>query len=224
MAQSVRPDRIYLWIAKDDLHLLPANVLELQHNGLLIRSCEDIRSYKKIIPALTLRGEDFLVTADDDVYYPRHWLRAFAQAYRPGCAEVLCGRARRISVDERGRPVPYANWPIEDAPGGASRYLFPTGVGGVMYARDIFHVDVLRSDLFSSLCPTADDVWLYWMAALKGATFRKVGRLSRMVSWLDSQRVALYAVNYESNDHQIEKMICRYGFPSDVASSPERVC
>jgi hypothetical protein len=83
----------------------------------------------------------------------------------------------------------------------------------VLYEPGIFHADVTRSDIFLDLCPTGDDVWLYWMAALNGARFRKVGPKRREINWADSQRVSLFAVNRTANDEQIAKMMTRYGLP-----------
>lgn len=213
LAQSIRPDRYLLWIAKADLASLPADVIRLQTDGLEIRTCEDFRSYNKIVPALASDSGDFLVTADDDAYYPRHWLREIAGAYRAGRKEVLCARAHRIRLDERHMPLPYAKWEKNVAPGDASPLLFPTGVGGVLYEPGIFHADVTRTDIFSKLCPTADDIWLYWMAALNGARFRKVGPVRPLVIWVHTQRFGLYEVNRTANDEQIAKMIALYGFP-----------
>jgi hypothetical protein len=218
LAQSVQPDSLLLWIARADFPLLPDDVIRLQSDGLVIRTCEDLKSYKKIIPALESGGDDFLVIADDDVYYPRNWLREIVGAYRPDEKEVLCGRAHRIMLDSRGMPLPYAQWKGEVPPGEPSNLLFPTGVGGVLYSPGIFHPDVTRTELFLRLCPTADDIWLYWMAALNGARFRKVGPQKQFVGWLDSQSVALFLINSESNDVQIANMISQYGIPYGASS------
>jgi len=212
LAQSVRPDHLCLWIAEDDLGSLPENVRRLCSDGLVIQRCQDLRSYTKIIPALTA-GHEFLVTADDDQYYRRHWLKELVGAYRPGRREVVCARAHRIRLDARGLPLPYFQWESEVAAGGDERLVFPTGVGGVLYEPGIFHNDVTRSEIFRDLCPSADDVWLYWMAALNGARFRKVGPRRRQIMWGDSQRVTLFSVNRTANDEQIANMISRYGFP-----------
>jgi hypothetical protein len=213
LAQSLRPDRLYLWIAEADLASLPENVTRLQTDGLAIHVCEDLRSYKKIIPALASGNDDFLVTADDDIYYPRHWLRDIVGAYRADHKEVICYRAHRIRLDAQGMPMPYLQWQGEVAAGEDTRLLFPTSGGGALYAPGIFHADVTRAEIFRDVCPTADDVWLYWMAALNGARFRRVGPRWRMIEWANSQRVALQDINYIANDQQIANMVALYGFP-----------
>jgi hypothetical protein len=219
LAQSVRPDQIYLWIAEADVASLPEKITRLRTDGLVIRACEDLRSYKKIIPALALGNDDFLLTADDDIYYPRHWLREIVGAYRAGRKEVICVRAHRIRLDARGMPLPYSQWENEVATGGDPRLLFPTGAGGVLYEPGIFNAEVTRTEIFRNLCPTGDDVWLYWMAALNGARFRKIGPWKKLIEWPHSQHVTLWRdINRTANDEQITNMIARYGFP--VGATP----
>ncbi len=213
LAQTVRADHLYLWIAQSDIALLPSAVTRLEDAGLTIRACDDLRSYKKVIPALLDSRGQFLLTVDDDVYYQRHWLKEITDAYRGGRKEVLCGRAHQIRLDVHGGPLPYSQWEGNVAEGRASRLIFPTGVGGVLYEPNIFHADVTRAEVFLRLCPTGDDIWLYWMAALNGARFRKVGRRSRLITWNESQQTSLYNTNQIDNDPQIANMVARYGFP-----------
>src|SRR5690554_2891317 len=52
LKQTIRPDMVILWVAEDDLKQLPEDVLSMQMQGLKICQTEDIRSYKKLIPAL----------------------------------------------------------------------------------------------------------------------------------------------------------------------------
>lgn len=221
LSQSLRPDRVCLWLAPADVDSLPENVLHLRAHGLTIRACEDFRAFKKIIPAIEAYANDFLVVADDDVYYPRHWLRELVAAYRPGSKEIVCTRAHRIRLTEQGLPLPYLQWNGEIPAGEGSELIFPTGTGGVLYEPGIFHPHVTRVEIFRNLCPSSDDIWLYWMASLNGARFRKVGPQRRFLSWVGSQRVTLCSKNcaptsgqgITPNDEQIANMISHYGFP-----------
>jgi hypothetical protein len=175
-----------------------------------------VRSYTKIIPALISDPDEFLVTADDDQYYPRNWLKDLVDSYRPGKREVLCARGHRIRLADDNVPLPYFDWEFDIESSGPDLLIFPTGVGGVLYEPHIFHDDVTHSDIFLKLCPSADDVWLYWMAALNGASFRKVGKRRRQTIWPNSQRVSLLSVNLTANDGQIANLISKYGFPTEA--------
>src|SRR6185312_7028817 len=52
LSQTIRPDRTVLWVAHNDFVEIPTAVRNLEQHGLEIRLCEDIRSYKKIVPSL----------------------------------------------------------------------------------------------------------------------------------------------------------------------------
>lgn len=216
MMQSVKPNHLELWIAEDDFAALPQPVLDLQKRGLSIRTCENLRSYKKIIPALAAHPDAFIVTADDDAYYWPTWLEELIAAYDPSAKEVICHRGHQIVTDATGRPAPYRQWAFETPSNAPSRSVFPTGLGGVLYRPGIFNAEVSRKELFQKYCPTGDDIWLFWMAALNGAKFRKVGPVRRFILWPGGQEVALYnhnVVGTDANDAQIDAMIAAYGFP-----------
>ena len=88
LCQTVRPDHLILWIAPADFALLPQSVRRLQARGLTIRLAEDIKSYKKIIPALDQFPDAFIVTADDDLFYWQSWLEELVKGAEPSAPVV----------------------------------------------------------------------------------------------------------------------------------------
>jgi hypothetical protein len=119
-------------------------------------------------------------------------------------------------LDKHGYPTKYELWDLEVGPGPASILTFPTGTGGILYPPHILHEDVDDAATFAELCPTADDVWLYWMAARNGATFRKIGPKRPFPLWIGSQEIALFNTNIRgeaANDVQISNMVDAYGWP-----------
>jgi len=74
LRQTVKPDAIVLWIASGDRSKLPDAVTRLERDGLTIACCDNLRSYKKIIPALERYPNAFIVAADDDLYIWPTWL------------------------------------------------------------------------------------------------------------------------------------------------------
>jgi hypothetical protein len=228
LSQSVAPDAVTLWIADTDKQELPRNVRTLQHAGLTIEYTEDLRSYKKIIPALRRFPDAFIATADDDVYYWPTWLEELVGAYSPARREILCHRVNRIRLGMDGLPLPYAEWDFEYQRSDASPLVFPTGVGGVLYPPGHLHSDVVDEATFRSLCPSTDDAWLYWMGLRAGSQFRRTelgDRLARrsassskfsMTPWPRSQESSLWRSNVlegGGNDNQIRNLIDRFGFP-----------
>ena len=214
--QTVKPDRTILWIAQSQYDALPSRVLSMQEHGLEIRTCEDIRSYKKIIPVLEQFPGRFVVTADDDLYYEWNWLKKIVTAFDPAKPAIISRRAHRPTRNAAGRMNPYTQWDLQFimSPGEAPRAdLFPTGAGGILYFPGAFSPQVTDREAIAELCPDADDVWLYWMARMQGSLYRQVGGPFREIAWPRSQRTSLKTANFSGgrNDLQIQAMEERYG-------------
>jgi hypothetical protein len=160
LQQDVKPDALVLWLSPAELARLPRSIRRLKRHGLTIAVCEDLKSYKKIIPALSAYPNAFIVTADDDVHYPKGWLRRFVEEYH-NSSEILCQRARRLTM-AGGRFAPYDSWPILKTESSAG--VFPTGLGGVLYPPGALHKDACNTADFMRLSPKGDDLWLYWAA------------------------------------------------------------
>lgn len=212
--QSVRPDRMILWLDPGDEAALPAEVRLL--DGLEVRTCPEWRSYKKLVPTLLETPDAYVVTADDDIYYPADWLEQL-EAAAAGGARVACHRAHRVIMAEGG-PAAYEEWNHNIDMPESGPLVLPTGVSGVLYAPGVFHPDVTRAELFESLAPSADDIWFYWMHRLCGSRPVKIGGRARIIEWGGSQAVNLRSENRPAegqggNDRAIAALLDRYGWP-----------
>jgi hypothetical protein len=215
LLQSYAKKHVDLWIAEKDMAQLPQKVKDLTAYGLQIHSCEDTRSYKKLIPALHKYPDLPIVIADDDAYYWSSWLDELLDAAKLGGAnEVICHRMHYIRLGENGLPLPYRQWESESQRIDASALHFPTGLGGVLYRPGVLPAEVFDRKAYMELCPTGDDIWFYWMARKNGATFRCVQVSSYIHNWRGSQKAALanHNVGKDMNDVQINAMINRYGY------------
>ncbi len=214
--QTVAADRTILWIAHADIDRLPHDVLDLREHGLEIRACEDVRSYKKLIPAWREDPARYFVTADDDVYYPPHWLSGLVDTARRYPGNVIAWRAHEAPLRPGGAFAPYRDWRLathRTAVDSDGLRLFPTGVGGVLYPPGAFAADLDKSDLFMQLAPQGDDIWLFWQARAAGTGQRRVAGQFDVLEWPSTQKVALYADNLlgDGNDRQIAAMAAHYG-------------
>lgn len=222
LRQSLKPDRLILWLSENNelgkpaisKTELPANLLRLVRRGLEIRWCEDIRSYRKIIPTLREHPEALIVTADDDILYPRHWLKLLFNAYQKEPQYVHCHRAHLIQYDTTGLALPYSQWIVlADGYQGPSFDLFPTGVGGTLYAPHHLHPEVLNEAAFMTLCPKADDVWLKAMSLLVNVQCKKVApRTFQLMEVSIPNNRTLFSENVilNGNDLQIKAVVERY--------------
>ena len=204
--QTIRPDALILWVASEEAGDLPQKVRMLERYGLVIEGTDDIRSYKKLVPILRQEPGSIIVTADDDAFYPSNWLEGLvtAAADDPGC--VYCYRARTIVI--RGETVlPYREWPLA---GRSARgdLIMPTGVGGVLYPPCALDIRATDAELFMRLCPTADDLWFYWMARQMRTNVAVVSQPDLHVSWPDVRGGSLALTNVAggANDRQFRAL------------------
>lgn len=175
--QTLKPDRVILWLAKEQFPNMESDIadsiLDLKRLGLSIMWCEDIKSYKKLIPALEQFPNDIIITADDDIYYPENWLELLYNSYLKNPEAIHCNRAHAVEIHENGF-LPYEKWNKCIKTSDASYKVFPTGCGGVLYPPKSLHMDVLNKEKFMSLSPTADDVWFWAMGVLNHTKFQVV--------------------------------------------------
>lgn len=222
LRQSIKPDRVILWLSETTdparprltSDNIPLKLRRLQDRGLQIRWCADIRSYRKIIPVLRYFPKALVVTADDDVFYPRKWLEQLYFSYLKEPQFIHCHRAHLVKYDIMGQALPYAQWELT-APGvvGPSLDLFPTGVGGVLYAPHHLSPEVVNEKVFLEICPFADDVWLRAMSLLNCVECKKVK--SKAIAYTEILFKNSYAlsqnnVNLNGNDTQIWSVGSRY--------------
>ncbi len=172
---AVRPSRLILWIDDEAiLNDLPRTLLRLQRRGLEIRRTKNYGPHKKFY-SFVESEENFylpLVTADDDIIYPRFWLRELLQSYLEYPTSVSCFRAHRVSIS--GSVIePYRQWEpcLDDLPSFSS---FSTGASGALYPPGLLRILKARGTDFLVVSPHADDVWLHASAVGSGFPTRQV--------------------------------------------------
>ncbi len=222
LLQDVRPQAVLLWIGQGDIEALPAEVRALEAFGLEIVACADHRSHTKYVHALERWPHANIAICDDDTYYPPHWLGGLVTAQRAG--EIPCHRVHRVALDAYGMPLGYRWWEHDIAGPSASPRHFPTGVGGALLRLDRFDPAVLDMAQATSLCPTADDIWLYFMARLANTSFRHTGWTEPLVTWAGSQGSALWRLNVaeHGNDKCLDAMVTAFGCDFALDRLPSR--
>ncbi|MEI9991481.1 MAG: glycosyltransferase family A protein [Rhizomicrobium sp.] len=224
LLQRMAPDRIILWIADADISL-PAAVLRLAERGVEIRRTADLGPYTKLIPAIAAQPGWFVVTADDDTYYPSDWLAGLVAAFDAEHPAVICHRAHRVGFTPSGLIQPYAQWEKDVAGPQEGIDLLPTGVGGVLYAPAVAKdMSATIMDIYA-LAPKADDLGLFWASRLIGLRTRKTSWRRSFASWPGSQRVGLFRRNNRGdarNDFYLARLIDVFGLPSSLAGRGTR--
>lgn len=196
--KNIKPDAVELWLAAEQFPNfekdLPSSLLMLKKYGLEICWCHDLRSYKKLIPALKKHSDSIIVTSDDDVYYGVAWLEKLYREYDANAKNIYCHRATKFEYHQ-------GEFSIQG--GGRNYYHEPSflnklvGVGGVMYSPGVLHEDIFKENIFMKYAPTNDDIW-FWFMAIKNSTMVKVVDCpeSRPINVLGSEKTSsLTSVN-----------------------------
>lgn len=167
LRQTLKPDRVVLWLDEENWNEdnIPEEIKELQKYGLTVRFCEDLKSYKKHVTALRSYPNAVIITTDDDFYYSSKMLERLISAYTKDRTRLYTLRAHRPLFDVHGEILPYNNWKLLEH-NSSKGPLFPTTGGGCLLKRELLHKDALDKNLFTTLCPKADDVWFYFMGVL----------------------------------------------------------
>ena len=218
MEQTMKANRIILWLDYSfEKQPLPKALQLLQKRGLEIEYCKDIRSYKKLIPALKKYPDDAIITIDDDVLYEFDLLEKLITAYQQSPSYIYCNRHHLMRQDTEGKVFPYTQWTWNYINLNANIMNFPTGVGGVLYPPHSLDEEVFNEAVFLDICKYADDVWFKAMAMKKGTLSKKVyTHNSKGEEYLDNEEVqdiALCRINAQGamlNDKQIEAVFTKY--------------
>jgi len=213
LRQEIIADKIILWIADDDIHLLPKAIKQMseRHDIFEIKTCKDIGSYKKLIPSLKLYPSSYIVTADDDVYYPKKWLGRLIENIS-STHVIIAHRTHELTFDKDNKVTSYAEW-NQCYETSTSNHLMGTGIGGIVYPPNTFSPEVLNEETFISLCKNADDIWFFWMSRLNGVPTKWSGYSFNFVNWLGTNDTGLAGANVYGgkNDICIQNMLAKYG-------------
>jgi hypothetical protein len=226
MRQTVPPDKIILWLAKnqfDGFQSLPKSLLKLVDRGLEIRFCdEDLRSHKKYYFALQEFPKDFIVTTDDDIIYPSYMLDQLIELNKlyPSC--ICCHRA--ITIKTRGNDIaPYSQWELLRAGTEPSFKIFQTSGGGTLFPPNSLHKEVLNKEVFMKYCLYADDIWLNVMSQYNNVKIAKTDSYIQCLPVINFNSVTLHSINNLQgyNDLQIASLREYYlkHFEKDVFSN-----
>lgn len=225
--QTLKPDKTILWLAKEQFpqkeNDLPNDVIGFVEKGLEIQWCEDLRSYKKLIPALKAFPNANIVTADDDIYYPSDWLEKLYLAHlrHPGC--IVAHRTHLIKT-MNGKMAPYNEWEKSVSLNQEMFSLFATGCGGILYPEGALDKRVFDRRSFEELCPNADDIWFWVMAVLNGTRISTAENNMKELVYVNPERelnsngeTTLYALNKNGgNDRQLKAVMQKYPEIADI--------
>ncbi|PQA52729.1 hypothetical protein [Siphonobacter curvatus] len=216
--QNLTPDVIHLWLSLEEFpnQVLPSQIVKLQERGLKVTFVsENIRSYKKLIYALKAYPNSTIITIDDDILYPKYWLREMINCHNKYPLDVLCYRGHDIILESEKKIIPYNRMinNISKYGHNSSYNIMPTGVSGVLYPPNSLHKEVFEISKFLKLAPHADDIWFKCCSLLNNVKCRRVkGENVHFLTIRSTQKDSLYNINVllNRNDEQMKNLFDEY--------------
>lgn len=213
--QDIELYRVVLTLAEPQFpdRKIPSSLERQVERGLeLVWIDKDIRSYKKLIPVISMYPDHHIITVDDDVVYSRSQIRELIEVEAENPGSIVGHRGWEIGIKNNVFEK-YINW------GKASRKsespgLMLTGIGGILYPPGSLDKDmVIDLDLAMNICPTADDIW-FWAAAVKNNTrIICLGNHRQIEIDYKGKDTPLHKVNSVGgeNDKQLERVVSHFG-------------
>jgi len=223
LRQIVKPDRLVLWLDEKLESKVPELLRRQMERGLELRFVADIGPYTKVIYALEEFAGDLIVTCDDDVIYPAHWLAGLIKTHEREPRSVICHRARQMTAGAGGVLHPYMQWKVFSGNDAAPSFsLFPICMMGILYPPGALHPEVFNQSVFRKICPIADDVWMKMMSLMNRVPCLNVTPpLLKLPVIRGTQGAGLHIENMirGRNDAQLRAVIEHYGLQPRLASA-----
>ena len=191
LKQTVLPERIMVYLgenekSENDLPFLIKKMQKWQMFSILYY--KDIRSYKKLIPALKDFPDKNIIVVDDDIYYSSNLIKELYNRHLQMPDKICALNFYMPTFQKDGTLATYSLWKkyyhITAKQHFDENLLFPVGFGGVFYPPNAFDPTVFDEKGFMKLSPLADDIWFYAMA-IKNKTLR---------TWIPNSSVKYYSV------------------------------
>jgi hypothetical protein len=161
---------IYLHIHKSDEHLIVERLKKYSHFGVkIVLEESDLKQYLKIVPASREHKDKNIITVDDDIIYHKTMVAELRDSLNYLGQKLILGhRGRLLKFSIDGKSVDYANSKLFNVPNSPNENLLLTGVGGVLYPKGSL-LDLYKfENSFLEICPTNDDIWLYFFTRKLG--------------------------------------------------------
>src|SRR5690606_33103483 len=139
--QTVLPEKIILWLSNEQfpnkIHDIPSNLRKyVSNNNLQIEFVDgDLRSHKKYFYSFQMFPDKKIIVIDDDIFYPVIIIRTLLDTHRRYPEAIACLRAYIVKFDD-DRMMSYNSWNKCIEGMGATRRLFHTIGGGILYKRN----------------------------------------------------------------------------------------
>lgn len=210
LMQNLKPNKVILWLSNEEFPNkesdLPNNLLNLKNYGLSIKWCENIGSYKKLIPALRELKNSIIITADDDLYYHPKMVERLYFSYIENPYLIHCHRVTKFYKEDNQ---------FKAIAGGYDVYKMPTflhkltGGAGTCYPPGCFYKDVCNIELIRKLIPTNDDIWFWVMTSLNGRKCNIIKNSCNALYFVKNSQETALNYNNDSGENLFWKQLSK---------------
>ncbi|CAO4840547.1 MAG: hypothetical protein CNLJKLNK_00264 [Holosporales bacterium] len=190
LRQEERPDRVNINLFEGEFpgRVLPWFIRQQMKRGLEVNWCpENLKVYLKVIPTVQKFPDAAVVATDDDVIYPKDRLHNLMDGYRehPDC--VIAQDVRVIPL-LKGLVLPvdfwyFTGWDVPNKSIQPAYNLVPEGYAGVIYPPRSLFPRFSDKSMFTSLCATDDDIWMFTCV---NANCKKVYKISTKLTYRET--------------------------------------
>ena len=110
--------------------------------------------------------EDIIILVDDDMFYPRDTIKKLMQMHKKYPYDICTMTAQAIKPSFESKPSMWRNPKLDEKFEHSDEIQIFTGSGS-LYPPHSLDEEVFNKELVKSICPSADDLWLTFMANRK---------------------------------------------------------
>lgn len=190
--QSVKPDRIVLWLAEEEFRRkeFPDSIKELQKRGLEIRYCDNLFGHKRNYKFIEeQKVNELLIMFDDDIIFPYYMIERLYDKWKEYPNAIICDRGQLLTFDgdEVLNPGRWSSISDVGLDSPSYRILASPG-GGCLVPPNSLYKDANDPEKIKKYALRTDDIWLMFMAAQNNTKILRTYKHHRIFILSESQQ------------------------------------
>lgn len=211
--QSMKPDRIILWLAESEFKDVefPDSIKQLQNRGLEIRYCENFFGHKRYYKLIDEQKDDELIVMfDDDIIFPYYMLERLYDKWQEFPDSIICDRGQVLTFEGNDVLNP-GRWSSISKVGltKPSYRLLASPGGGCLIPPHALYKDANDTAIISKYALKTGDIWLMFMAVqnntriVRTYQYHRTFILSEPVQTVQLGKEAIYQGRYIKTFHDL---------------------
>lgn len=198
--QSVKPDRIVLWLASSEFEnfQFPESINRLQERGLEIRYCDNYFGHKRYYKMIEEQKEnECIIMFDDDILFPYCLIERLYDKWLqfPDCVICERGQVMTFDGDKILNPGRWSSTSDEGIDKPSYKILASPG-GGCLFPPKALYKDANNTDMISKYALKTGDIWLMFQTVQNDTKILRAHKLHR--TFIQSERVQTVQLGKEA--------------------------